>query len=99
MGIDVERVLSNSERMAEACRGDANPGLQLGLRLGERWREGRDKVCITETEGRFGLWAEQLIAASTGKQGRGLVPAPGQSSEGPDRPAAEGELADANGIG
>jgi glucose-6-phosphate isomerase len=99
MGIDVDRVLANAERMAEACRGDANPGLQLGLQLGERWREGRDKVCITETEGRFGLWAEQLIAESTGKQGRGLVPAPGESSEGPDRQAAEVELADANEIG
>jgi transaldolase / glucose-6-phosphate isomerase len=99
MGIDVDRVLANAERMAEACRGDANPGLQLGLQLGERWREGRDKVCINETEGRFGLWAEQLIAESTGKQGRGLVPAPGESSEGPDRQAAEVELGDANEIG
>jgi glucose-6-phosphate isomerase len=99
MGIDVDRVLANAERMAEACRGDANPGLRLGLQLGERWREGRDKVCITETEGRFGLWAEQLIAESTGKQGRGLVPAPGESSAGPDRQAAEVELGDANEIG
>jgi transaldolase/glucose-6-phosphate isomerase len=99
MGVDVDRVLANAERMAEACRGDANPGLQLGLQLGERWREGRDKVCITETEGRFGLWAEQLIAESTGKQGRGLVPAPGESPEGPDRQAAEVDLGDANEIG
>ena len=99
MGIDVGRVLANAERMAEACRGDANPGLQLGLQLGERWREGRDKVCITETEGRFWLWAEQLIAESTGKQGRGLVPAPGESSEGPDRQAAEVDLGGADEIG
>ncbi len=99
MGIDVDRVLANAERMAEACRGDANPGLQLGLQLGERWREGRDKVCITETEGRFGLWAEQLIAESTGKEGRGLVPAPGESPEGPDRQAAEVDLGDASEIG
>jgi transaldolase/glucose-6-phosphate isomerase len=99
MGIDVDGLLANAERMAEACRGDANPGLQLGLQLGERWREGRDKVCISETEGRFGLWAEQLIAESTGKQGRGLVPAPGESPEGPDRQAAQVELADASEIG
>jgi len=85
--------------MAEACRGEANPGLQLGLQLGENWLQGRDKVCIEETEGRFGLWAEQLIAESTGKQGRGLVPAPGESAEGPDRQAAEVELADAYVIG
>jgi transaldolase / glucose-6-phosphate isomerase len=99
MGIDVDRLLANGARMAEACRGDANPGLQLGLQLGEGWREGRDKVCITETEGRFGLWAEQLIAESTGKQGKGLVPAPGESPEGPDRQAAQVELADTGEIG
>jgi transaldolase / glucose-6-phosphate isomerase len=99
MGIDVDRLLANGARMAEACRGDANPGLQLGLQLGEGWREGRDKVCITETEGRFGLWAEQLTAESTGKQGKGLVPAPGESPEGPDRQAAQVELADTGEIG
>jgi transaldolase / glucose-6-phosphate isomerase len=99
MGIDVERVLSNGERMAEACRGDANPGLQLGLQLGERWREGRDKVCITETDGRFGLWAEQLIAESTGKQGKGLVPAPGESPDGSDRQGAEVQLGESYEIG
>jgi transaldolase / glucose-6-phosphate isomerase len=99
MGIDVERVLANGERMAEACRGDANPGLELGLQLGEGWREGRDKVCIEETEGRFGLWAEQLIAESTGKQGKGLVPAPGESPEGPDRQAAGVQLGEADEIG
>ncbi|MGZ4337431.1 MAG: glucose-6-phosphate isomerase [Gaiellaceae bacterium] len=99
MGIDIDRLLSNGGRMAEACRGEANPGLQLGLQLGEGWRDGRDKVCITETEGRFGLWAEQLIAESTGKQGKGLVPAPGESPEGPDRQAAQVELANASEIG
>jgi glucose-6-phosphate isomerase len=99
MGIDIDRLLANGGRMAEACRGEANPGLQLGLQLGEGWREGRDKVCITETEGRFGLWAEQLIAESTGKQGKGLVPAPGESPEGPDRQAAQVELGDASAIG
>jgi transaldolase/glucose-6-phosphate isomerase len=99
MGIDVDRVLANGGRMAEACRSDANPGLELGLQLGEAWRDGRDKVCIAETEGRFGLWAEQLIAESTGKQGKGLVPAPGESPEGPDRQAAEVELRDSSEIG
>jgi glucose-6-phosphate isomerase len=99
MGIDLERLLQNAERMAEACRSDANPGLQLGLALGAGWREGRDKVCLTETEGRFGLWAEQLIAESTGKQGKGLVPAPGESPEGPDRQFAEVQIADPYAIG
>ena len=99
MGIDIERVLAGGERMAESCRGETGPGLQLGLQLGERWREGRDKVCIEETEGNFGLWAEQLIAESTGKQGKGLVPAPGESPEGPDRQPAQPQLADVYEIG
>jgi transaldolase/glucose-6-phosphate isomerase len=99
MGIDIELLLAESVRMAEACRGDENPGLELGLELGQRWREGRDKVCIGETEGRFGLWAEQLIAESTGKQGKGLVPAPGESPEGPDRQGEDVQLADRVAIG
>src|SRR2546423_8144518 len=94
MGIDLERLLASAVRLAEACRAESSPGLQLGLQLGEAWREGRDKVCIPETEGRFGLWAEQLIAESTGKQGKGLVPAPGEGPEGPDRQAAPVQLAD-----
>jgi transaldolase / glucose-6-phosphate isomerase len=99
MGIEVERLLTAAERMAEACRGEANPGLELGLQLGDAWRDGRDKVCITETEGRFGLWAEQLIAESTGKQGKGLVPAPGEDPQGQDRQGAEVQLADREAIG
>jgi len=99
MEIDLERVLAGALRMADACRGESSPGLQLGLRLGEGWRDGRDKVCIPETEGRFGLWAEQLIAESTGKQGKGLVPAPGESPDGPDRQAADVELSDVFDIG
>ncbi len=99
MGIDVERLLANAVRMAEACRGEANPGLQLGIQLGRGWLDGRDKVCIAEPEGRFGLWAEQLVAESTGKQGKGLVPAPGESPHGPDRQGAEVQLADAYAIG
>jgi len=99
MGIDVGRLLADAERMAEACRGDANPGLQLGLQLGQGWRDGRDKVCIPDTEGSFGLWAEQLIAESTGKQGKGLVPAPGESHDGPDRQAVEVHLVDPYALG
>jgi transaldolase / glucose-6-phosphate isomerase len=99
LGIDLERLLVGAERMAEACRGEASPGLQLGLQLGDGWRDGRDKVCITETPGRFGLWAEQLIAESTGKQGKGLVPAPGEGPDGPDRQVAEVQLADPHSIG
>jgi hypothetical protein len=77
--------------MAGGCRqGDGNPGYELGRQLGEGWREGRDKICIVESGSTgFGLWAEQLIAESTGKHGKGLVPAPGEWPEGPDRQEAE----------
>ena len=78
MGVDVAGLLDRACEMADACRLDeGNPGLELGLALGEGWREGRDKVCLPDA-GVFGLWVEQLIAESTGKQGKGLVPAPGR---------------------
>jgi glucose-6-phosphate isomerase len=95
MGIDLERFLGNAIRMAELCgRDDGNPGYELGRQFGHGWQEGRDKICIHETDGGFGLWAEQLIAESTGKQGKGLVPAPGESPDGPDRQGAEPQIAD-----
>jgi transaldolase/glucose-6-phosphate isomerase len=85
LGIDLRRLLDRAQEMEEACRlGEGNPGLELGLSLGESWREGRDKVCLPDVHG-FGLWAEQLLAESTGKNGRGLVPAPGEPADGPDR--------------
>ncbi len=94
MGIDVWRLLERAAEMREACRvADGNPGLALGLALGEGWSEGRDKVVLDDVHG-FGLWAEQLIAESTGKQGKGLIPAPGESPDGPDRQAHEVRLPD-----
>jgi hypothetical protein len=93
MGIDVERLLLRAIEMAEACRlSEGNPGLELGLSLGENWREGRDKVCIAPNTGGFGLWAEQLLAESTGKQGKGLIPAPEEPPDGEDRQAQEVRL-------
>jgi len=94
MGVDVAGLLLRACEMAEACRGDeGNPGLELGLSLGENWREGRDKVCLPDA-GDFGLWVEQLIAESTGKQGKGLVPAPGVPGGMPDRQEHEVRLPD-----
>ncbi len=94
LGIDLERLLDRVDEMAEACRGaDGNPGLELGLDLGAGWEEGRDKATINPNTGDFGLWAEQLLAESTGKDGKGLVPAPGESRDGPDRQAPEVRLA------
>ncbi|MEX2103010.1 MAG: hypothetical protein WD805_03515 [Gaiellaceae bacterium] len=84
MSLDLERLLASAVEMREACRRDDNPGLELGLTLGSGWLEGRDKV-VTPNPGGFGLWLEQLVAESTGKNGKGLIPAPGESPEGPDR--------------
>jgi len=94
LGVDLERLLARALEMAEACRLDeGNPGLELGLALGTGWREGRDKVCFPDPHG-FGLWVEQLLAESTGKDGKGLVPAPGESAAGDDRQAHEVRLPD-----
>jgi transaldolase/glucose-6-phosphate isomerase len=98
MGVDVDALLLRAIEMAEACQlAEGNPGLELGLSLGENWTEGRDKVCIAPSSvipnsGGFGLWAEQLLAESTGKLGKGLIPAPGESPAGPDRQAQEVRL-------
>jgi transaldolase/glucose-6-phosphate isomerase len=100
MGIDIDRFLANAQRMGQACRGDdGNPGYVLGHQFGTGWQDGRDKICIAAIDGDFGLWAEQLIAESTGKQGRGLVPAPGESPDGPDRQSAVPQVADPYALG
>ncbi len=75
MGIDIRRLLDRAEEMRAACRlAEGNPGLELGVAIGEGWRQGRDKVLVAPNSGGFGLWVEQLIAESTGKEGKGLVP-------------------------
>ncbi|MGZ4289560.1 MAG: bifunctional transaldolase/phosoglucose isomerase [Gaiellaceae bacterium] len=101
MGADAAKLLERAQEMREACRsGEGNPGYELGSRLGEGWREGRDKICIADSGGGFGLWAEQLIAESTGKHGKGLVPAPGEWPEGAtDRQSAQPELPDPYALG
>jgi transaldolase/glucose-6-phosphate isomerase len=95
MGVDLTRLLERTQEMVEACRlAEGNPGLDLGLALGAGWKDGRDKIAINPNPGGFGLWAEQLIAESTGKQGKGLVPAPGEGPDGPDRQAHEVRIPD-----
>ena len=90
MGVDLSRLLERTQEMLEACHlEEGNPGLDLGLALGEGWREGRDKIVLNPNPGGFGLWVEQLIAESTGKHGKGLVPAPGEGEDGRDRQAHE----------
>jgi transaldolase/glucose-6-phosphate isomerase len=100
VGIDVDGLLESGERMAESCRrGEGNPGYELGSAFGAGWSEGRDKICIADTAGGFGLWAEQLVAESTGKHGKGLVPAPGESPDGPDRQAATPDIGNPMSLG
>jgi hypothetical protein len=95
LGVDLSRLLLRAEEMVEACRlEEGNPGRELGERLGEGWREGRDKVLVNPNPGGFGLWVEQLLAESTGKDGKGLVPVPGGTGEGPDRQDEEVRIAD-----
>jgi transaldolase/glucose-6-phosphate isomerase len=94
MGVDIHRLLLRAEEMRAACRGvEGNPGLDLGLALGRGWRVGRDKVVISPNTGGFGLWVEQLLAESTGKNGKGLVPIV-EAFDGPDAQAHKVRLSD-----
>ena len=81
MGIDVKRFLETTQVMVHACGPDAppsdNPGVQLGVALGVCASQlGRDKITIIASPGIAGLgaWLEQLMAESTGKHGKGLIP-------------------------
>ncbi|MGH2970124.1 MAG: glucose-6-phosphate isomerase [Solirubrobacteraceae bacterium] len=76
-GADIGAVLRTAQEAMEACqRSGDNPGLQLGAALGELALRGRDKLTfvVDAPLESFGLWAEQLVAESTGKQGRGILP-------------------------
>jgi glucose-6-phosphate isomerase len=77
-GADVSTLLDEAAGVRPALAGDTgNPGLELGLTLGAGWSSGRDKVVLADTGSGivgFGDWAEQLIAESTGKLGKGLLP-------------------------
>jgi transaldolase/glucose-6-phosphate isomerase len=84
-GLDVKRILATTQSMQLACGPDVppaeNPGVQLGIALGiAATRFGRDKVTIIASPGiaDFGAWLEQLLAESTGKRGRGLIPLAGE---------------------
>lgn len=84
IGVDVEKLLGPAVAMALACRAsddpETNPGALLGATLGGLAAVGRDKVTIVTSPrlSSIGLWVEQLLAESTGKNGRGLVPVAGE---------------------
>ena len=92
IGLDVKRLLETTQSMARACGPDVppaeNPGVQLGVALGvAATRFGRDKVTIIASPeiADLGAWLEQLLAESTGKQGRGLIPLADEPLTTPDR--------------
>jgi len=91
MGLDVEKLLREAQRMAVSCRASvppaANPGVKLGIVLGTLAAKcGRDKVTILASRdlASVGTWLEQLIAESTGKHGKGLIPIAGEPLGPPD---------------
>jgi len=80
VGLDIRAIFDTVATMARACGASAppaaNPGFVLGALLGTAAKAGRDKVTLIASEaiGDIGAWLEQLLAESTGKQGKGLIP-------------------------
>ena len=80
MGVDTKKFLDRSQEMVRACGPSAsveeNPGAVLGIILGTAARSGRDKVTILTSPdiSDLGAWLEQLLAESTGKTGKGIIP-------------------------
>jgi transaldolase/glucose-6-phosphate isomerase len=80
MGLDTPKFLNRTEEMVRACAASVpvreNPGVMLGLILGTAAKLGRDKITLITSPGvaDLGAWLEQLIAESTGKLGKGIIP-------------------------
>lgn len=84
VGIDVANLLGRANAMAETCRNPVvreNAGVLLGAALGELALRGRDKLTLITPApiATFGMWLEQLIAESTGKEGKGVLPVAGEA--------------------
>ena len=90
MGLDLDRLLARGEAAAARCgagvAAETNEGARLGAELGANYRAGRDKLTFITSPrvASFGLWAEQLLAESTGKDGRGILPIAGEPFGGPE---------------
>jgi len=80
MGLDTGKFLQRTKEMVEACKAvtptEQNPGVMLGLIIGTAAKLGRDKVTLITSPGisDLGAWLEQLLAESTGKFGKGIIP-------------------------
>ena len=89
-GIDIHKFLELADEMAHACASvvpaDENPGVILGAILGTAQKTGRDKLTIVTSPGigDLGAWLEQLIAESTGKEGKGIIPVDREQLASPD---------------
>lgn len=94
IGIDLAAFIKRAEQMVQQCGpgipAEENPGIRLGVILGELGKAGRDKVTLIASPPirSFGIWVEQLVAESTGKEGKGLVPIEGEAI---GRPEVYGE--------
>ena len=90
LGVDLQRFLDRTLEMVAACSPDtaitANPGVVLGSILGSAANQGRDKLTLIASPGvaSIGAWLEQLVAESTGKQGKAIIPLDGESVEVPE---------------
>ena len=95
LGLDLDALLDSAARMREACGPDVpapeNPAAVLGATIGSYAIAGRDKLTLVAAPliANFGVWVEQLIAESTGKDGKGVVPVADESVLGPDAYAAD----------
>ena len=80
IGVDLPRLLAPAAAMRRQCLASGpavgNPGARLGAAIGALAQQGRDKLTLVASPGiaGFGLWAEQLLAESAGKNGRGIIP-------------------------
>src|SRR3712207_5495269 len=91
MGADVDALLDGAQIASDVCQpdhpGPNNSGLWLGATIGELALQGRDKLTFVVDDPEIetiGLWLEQLIAESTGKHGKGILPVAGEPVGGPE---------------
>lgn len=95
MGIDARAIWTRAERAAESCgahvRVEENEGARLGCAMGALALEGRDKLTLVTDDAvkSLGLWIEQLVAESTGKEGKGIVPIAGEPLGAPESYGAD----------